>query len=165
MARQESDREDLMREAVALVRRMEFTYPSRGSGENVTAGFRRGGELAIYFGADPVYQFDEQFRLRRAYMNGFLYRTQGETLARLSRKRTEEETVLLRHDLKPAEWEAFRQIAGQHLVQLLAAIQTNAVEIIAEIPAEGNLFTEIKIAVERILEKEIPLAPPIPGKR
>ena len=109
MARHESDREDLMREATALVRRAELICP--GETEPVIAGFRRDGRLALYFGPDPVFQFDPQHRLRRAYVAGFLYRTQGETLARLNRHRTQDQTLLVRHDLAPAELDTFRTAA------------------------------------------------------
>ena len=165
MAQQESDREDLMREATALVRRAEFSYPGLAQEDHVIAGFRRTGRLAMYFGADPVYQFDEQHRLRRAYVSGQLYRTQGETLACLTRKRSPEETVLLRHDLEPDELEAFRKAARNQLIELLQAIQFNAVHVIAQIPAEGNILAEVATALEEILNQEIPLAPAIPGKR
>ena len=165
MARQESDREDLMREATALVRRAELTYPGRAEGEPVTAGFRRDGRLSVYFGADPVYQFDDQHRLRRAYVAGFLYRTQGETLARLHRQRTAEETVLLRHDLDSRELADFRQSAMQALMELQNALDSDEVKIIAQIPQGAELLSDLKSALAAILEQQIPLAPPIPGKR
>ena len=83
MARQEVDREDLIAEAVALRRRIELALP--GCDNPVVAGYRSTGALSLYFGADPVYQFDERGRLRRAFVGGHLYRTQGTTLAELTR--------------------------------------------------------------------------------
>jgi hypothetical protein len=165
MARQESDREDLMREAVALVRRAEVTYPGRSPEDPVTLGFRREGSLAIYFGADPVYQFDPRHRLRRAYAAGQLYRTQGRTLARLTRERTPKETVLLRHDLEPDELEAFLRAARNQLTELRLAIEGNAAQVLAQIPSEGNLLPEVETFLAEILRQDIPLAPAIPGKR
>ncbi len=165
VAQQESDREDLMREATAIVRRAEFSYPGRSKDDPVIAGFRRDGSLAIYFGADPVYQFDEQHRLRRAYASGHLYRTQGQTLARLTRQRSPEETVLLRHDLEPDELETFRKAARNHVTELWQAFRLNALEMIAQIPTDGNLLDEVAIALEEILNQNLPLAPAIRGKR
>ena len=81
MARNESDREDLMREAVALVRRVECETGNEN--DSVISGFRKCGSLSLYFGPDPVYHFDDSARLRRAFGEGFLYRTQGTTLARI----------------------------------------------------------------------------------
>ena len=98
MARQESDRDDLMGEATALVRRAEWK-PLSGV-EAVVTGFRRDGSMSLYFGADPVYHFDETGRLKRAFLAGRLYRTQGTTLAELTRRREKTETHLIRRDLE-----------------------------------------------------------------
>ncbi len=165
MARQESDREDLMREATALVRRAELWYPGRAEDAPVTAGFRRDGRLSLFFGADPVYQFDEQHRLRRAYVAGFLYRTQGQTLARLERQRTSEETLLLRHDLSDEELTDFRTTAAGILQELQTALETKQVQVRAQIPEDDDLLPDLETALEAILEQDIPLAPPIPGKK
>jgi len=59
-----------------------------GEPENVIARFRADGSPSIYFGSDPVYHFDEAGRLRRAFVEEQLFRTQGDTLARLTRTRT-----------------------------------------------------------------------------
>ena len=165
MARQESDREDLMREATALVRRAELTYPGRAEAENVIAGFRRDGRLSLYFGADPVYQFDEGHRLRRAYVDGFLYRTQGGTLARLTRIRTPEVTHLLRHDLDPTELAEFRESARKTLAELQEALISEKVRVLTQVPRDGSILEEIQTALAEVLGHDLPLAPPIPGKR
>jgi hypothetical protein len=75
MSRNESDREDLMAEATALRRRVQLQVP--GEALSIIAGFRDEGRVSIYFGPDPVYHFDEQGRLRRAFVAGRLYRTQS----------------------------------------------------------------------------------------
>ncbi|MDA1017654.1 MAG: hypothetical protein O3A00_24745 [Planctomycetota bacterium] len=106
MAKSESDREDLMREATALVERIEFRISDEA--QPIVAGFRRDGRFSIYFDADLVYHFDEQHRLRRAFVDGDLYRTQGTTLARLRRERTQSQTVLRSHDLSADELADFR---------------------------------------------------------
>ncbi|MEQ9067261.1 MAG: hypothetical protein RLO18_11075, partial [Gimesia chilikensis] len=101
MALHEQDREDLMREAIALYPRAEFQVPQES--EPVFWGQKRSGQYSFYFGGDPVYQFDEQGHLRRAYLDGHLYRTQGNTLARLTKVRTADSSILERYDLKQAE--------------------------------------------------------------
>ncbi|MEZ6044739.1 MAG: hypothetical protein R3C11_03990 [Planctomycetaceae bacterium] len=45
------------------------------------------GAAFLYLGPDPVYHFDAAGRLKRAYVEGLLYRTQESTLARLERLR------------------------------------------------------------------------------
>src|SRR5262245_38318908 len=72
MARQESDREDLLREATALVERAELKVA--GEPEPVTVGFRRDGSLSVFFGSVAVYQFNTAGELRRAFADGLLYK-------------------------------------------------------------------------------------------
>src|SRR5690349_16078294 len=104
MARNESDREDLWAEATGLFPCWELTIP--GDEEPVVVGFKSNGALSIYFNAELVYQFDAECRLRRGYEDGFLYRSEGMTLSRLQRRRSDEETNLLRTDLNAKElWE------------------------------------------------------------
>src|SRR5262245_26728992 len=109
MAREESEREDLLREATAFVDRIELALPSasRATSAHVVAGFRRDGGLSIFFGDDPVYQFNAAGELRRAYFDGNLVKAVNGRLASLSRIRTGSEVQLVRHDLSDAEEIAF----------------------------------------------------------
>src|SRR5258705_63721 len=70
MARQESDREDLLREATALVQRVELVVA--GYDEPVVCGFRRGGSVSLVFGGEPVYQFNtaNQLIFRAVLLDG-----------------------------------------------------------------------------------------------
>lgn len=116
MTRAESDREDLMREAVALTERIEVQCA--GFEELITIGFRSHDAISLFIGQNSVYQFDPDARLRRAYVAGDLFRSQHTTLARLTRHRTEEQTVLRRHDLTDEETAAF-QIAMKRVLSPL----------------------------------------------
>ncbi len=68
MARDESSREDLLREATALVERIELvphaTDPLIAASDlfdkHIVAGFRRDGALSVFFGEDPVYHFNAE---------------------------------------------------------------------------------------------------------
>src|SRR5260370_39735250 len=121
MARQESDREDLMAEATALSERVELEVP--GEGEHIVAGCRDDGRWSIYFGSDPVYHFDGNGGLRRAFVAGDLYRSQARTLARLTRTRTDGEVHLVRHDLDVVELERLLSEMGERLDRLRAALE------------------------------------------
>lgn len=162
MARSESDREDLMREATALHRRAEFRLPHNP--ETVIAGYRRDGSLSIYFGPDPCFHFDPQLRLRRAYIDECLYRTQGETLARLNRVRSASGVELQRHDLTPRERDDLVEGLAGRLQQLLAALQTGA-NCLACVPAEVDLRDELSKSLTSLTSTSIRLAPAIRGKR
>ena len=163
MAVHESDREDLMREAVALVRRIELQVPDEK--ESVICGFRSNGALSVFFGPDPVYQFDPESRLRRAFVDGLLYRTQGTTLAQLKRQRSEDVTELLRRDLCVDELNEFLKTMRIRLQQLLSALETNEVVVLKQVPENQSIVRELIDALGRIANFEAILAPSIKGKR
>src|SRR5262245_12366974 len=101
MARQESDREDLLREATALVERAELKVA--GESEPMTVGFRRDGSLSVFFGGDAVYQFNTAGELRRAFAGGLLYKAERGRLVELRRERSADEVALVRRELPDEE--------------------------------------------------------------
>ena len=163
MARHESDREDLMQEATGLIRRAEWCVPFQA--DVIVAGFKRSGNWSIYFGADPVYQFDADGRLRRAFANGDLWRTQGKTLARLQRERTETESELQRHDLTDFELSEFLRELRERLDALLNSLDCGEAHLLRQVPDEGDVTSELSAALRSVLRQEITLAPAIPGKK
>ena len=164
MARHESDREDLMREATALVRRVELALPGRP--EHVVCGFHSDGRLSIYFGPDPVYHFDTAGRLRRAYVDGCLYRTQGTTLARLKRVRTPAATELQRHDLSPDELPDFLECLRARLSSLEDALTSGTAGVVQCVPPnDAELLRDVHQIVSKTLCAGPDLAPSIKGKR
>ena len=148
MARNEADREDLMREAVALTERVELFVP--GFEELITIGFRSNGAMSIFVGQDPVYQFDPSGRLRRAFVGGFLFRSQHSALARLERVRNESEVQLLRYDLSSSECAAFQQVMKDTLHRILSQLQEKTVRVERCVPETANLLPVIQIAIVAI---------------
>ena len=163
MAHRETDRDDLIREATALVRRAEFHIP--GDAEPVVVGFRSNAALSVYFGGDPVYHFDAEGRLRRAFVDGQLYRTQGETLTRLRRVRTESRIVLHRQDLSPIELDRFRHIMRDRLRRLQTALQQHEARFLRCVLDDDDLRPQLNDRLEPCLAAGTTLAPSIPGKR
>lgn len=161
MALHEQDREDLLAEAQALTPRGEWQVA--GEVEPVTAGLRRGG-CSIYFGGDPCYHFDEEGRLRRAFAGGFLYRTQGATLARLERVRSERRVELLRVDLTEPELQSFLDDMQRRLAQFLSAAATGAARLVRSVSEAADPAAEILPAVRRAAHNR-QLAPAIPTRR
>lgn len=141
MTRHESDREDLIREAVALKTRIEWDVP--GEPEPVVTGVRSDMSLSVFFGQDPVYHFNPKGQLRRAFVDGFLFRTQGGTLARLNRERSELETTLLRNDLTELE-----------LAEFLAAMRTRLAALRTALLNETA--TELRSVVDESLAADFP---------
>ena len=132
MARNETEREDFLREAVGLEPRGELRC--EGLPELLTVGYRTGGALSVYFGQDPVYQFDGAGRLRRAFVEGLLFRSERGTLARLRRERTEDAVLLVRHDLESGELAEFRERMLQLLGKLHRTLELNAYEVVRSMP-------------------------------
>ncbi len=115
MARQEFDREDIMREATGLVDRMEIRCPD--CADAVVIGFRRQGTLSLFIGQDEVYQFDTHQALRRGYWQGRLLKAEAGRLIELTRHRTSSATQLLRRELSAGEQRAPRSAGvASHLV-------------------------------------------------
>jgi hypothetical protein len=171
MARRETDREDLWAEAVALTVRAELFLPGRI--EPILIGRRPNGWWSIYFGQDVMLQFTAEGRLRRAYRAGELFRTQGTTLARLTRERTASETILRRHDLAADELSEFRTWMRAELAELDAAFQSDAVIVQRlALPDLGEIrdrerkyfLTEATRTLHTILTADRFLAPAIRGK-
>jgi hypothetical protein len=141
MARDEADREDLIREAVALTERAEFRID--GSAELVTIGFRTTKAMSVFIGQDPVYHFDPEGRLRRAFVDGFLFRSQHTTLARMVRERTETQTLLLRTDLTESELGDFRSRMLSALQNLQQSIKDGSAVISRSVPADVDLIPQV----------------------
>lgn len=148
MTRTESDREDLIREAVALSPRAELLTP--GCDRPVTVGFRDKTALSLFFGQDPVYQFDQAGRLRRAFVDGLLYRSQRSTLAQLERVRTAERTFLSRIDLTETRLNQFRAAMTERITNLLDTLQAGGCTIQRKQPADAEITPLLLASLRQI---------------
>src|SRR5436190_5016936 len=128
MSRHESDREDLLKEATALVERVELRL--EGEAESIVAGFRRDGAASFFFGADPVYQFNAAKELRRAFVGGLLYKTDSGRLVQMRRERTAEAVELRSRELDAVETAAFLSRAEAELAVLQSALAASRFEVV-----------------------------------
>ena len=138
MAKNTEDREDLLRDATAYVRRIEFVPPNLPP---IFVGLREGGEPSFYFGQDHVLQFNSQAELRRAFwhqrmvasyqgMPHWLDRGDG----RVRLKRT------------PLDDEHCREFATESvaaLQSLQSALLRHQLPVRGEVPVGGNVVAEI----------------------
>lgn len=162
MAVNESDREDLIREATALRRRVELVVPHET--ESVIAGFRDDERFSIYLGPEPVYHFNSVGQLRRSYYQGRLYRAEGTTLARLTRQRGNGETQLLRHDLTATELVEFLRTMDCRLTGIAEQLQAGTARVLAQVPEQPSLLPTLLQSLQLILKKTSDrLAPAIKG--
>lgn len=161
MARNESDREDLIREATAMRNRVEWQIP--GESEPVFTGIRSDGSLSVYLGQDPVYQFTPAGQLRRAYTKGFLYRTQGATLAKLNRERSADQTVLARCDLTSEELSQFLAKMDDQLSRLGQSIADGSANQLRSV-SDGKA-ADYQSLIESAINASPKLAPAMPTRR
>ena len=161
--RHESDREDIMREATAMRRRASFTVA--GLPGPIVAGFRSNDFFSVFFDQNPVYQFDNVGRLRRAYRDGLLFRTQGTTLAQLNRVRTPERTELQRTDLTPEQLPEFLAEMHAFLNRFQIALAEDSAQLHEQVPIDTDLVPDVMIALRTIAEQTEPLAPALPTRR
>jgi len=152
-----------MREATALRQRVEIRNGS--DEETIIAGFRDDGRFSIYFGPDPVYHFSDEGQLRRGYVGGHLFRTQGSTLARLTRQRSEQQSNLMRHDLDEEELQQFLTAMDRRLSELSQFLQHGQAQIVKQIPAQPSLLPKLLQALQCALCSSPRLAAPIKGRR
>ncbi len=134
MARHEQDREDWMREATALVRRVEVHLPDYDA--PCVIGFRRGGEGSVFVGADPVFQFNACGEIRRGYWNGRPLKAEFGRLVQLERRRTETESLLVRHELTDSQQSEFLQLARKVLRLLQRDLLGDDLNIVKRFPSD-----------------------------
>ena len=143
MAREESSREDLLREATALVERIELAL----SGQHIVAGFRRDGSLSIFFGEDPVYQFNAAGELRRAYSSGQLIKALDGRLVAMRRVRTEHEVQLVRHELSREEEAEFVRQMNERLRDFARRVEANDVAVVGHVPDGADVLGRVKASL------------------
>ena len=131
-------------------------------------GLRPAGELTVYLGDDHHYQFDDLGRLRRGFVNGCLYRSEGSFLSELTRHRTETETILRRRDLPPEETSQFISTMQSQLRRLRAEFELDQITLIRSEPEQLSA-TDWRVLlfprVDEVLRATTPLSPPIVRRR
>ncbi|PHS15996.1 MAG: hypothetical protein COA78_04370 [Blastopirellula sp.] len=131
MAREASPREDLLKEATGLVRRAEYQIP--GFPGSVVIGFRKVGAMSLFLDQDPVYQFNTQGELRRAFVDGLLFKSEDGKLISMRRERPAGESNLVSQTLAEPAQTAFIQSATARLKQIETALSTQEFQLIGKV--------------------------------
>lgn len=142
MAREEHDREDLLRDATALVERASLEVV--GTSEPLFVGFRRDGGPSFYFGPDRVYQFTHDGQLRRAFVDNRMLKAEAGRLVALDRRRTSTAVELVRHTLSPAEQQAFLADCRRHLDALGRALAGGHFRVVGQVPEHAEVVVRIQ---------------------
>ncbi|MCA9263054.1 MAG: hypothetical protein KDA60_04375 [Planctomycetales bacterium] len=153
--RERREREDIMREATALVERAEFQIA--GSSVVYIVGFRRNGALSLFCDEDPVFQFTSAHELRRGYWNGTLIKAEVGRLVRLIRQRSESESLLIRRELSVDESSEFLAKARETLDAIVSAHQQHATTVLQSHPEDLDVIDKF-VRWTRELPNSIPVA-------
>ncbi len=145
LAKQEIDREDILREATALVNRVQLEISGRDKSDPIVFGFRECGSLAIYFGAEPVYQFNANHALRRAYHQGCLLKAVDCLLVSMRRERQDGKLQLFSTSWDVDKTRGFIAQVCHDMSQLVAAIVAGEAQVNGFVVAEQQTTAEILI--------------------
>lgn len=153
MAREEEDREDLLREATALVERVELAVD--GIADHVVIGFRRTGEVSVYIGADPALHFNGRNELRRAYVEGRLLKAERGRLVSLTRERSAAKVALVRHEFNAAETVALLTDVAGRLEELRIVLSGASFRVVGQVPEDRDVVARVR---DWLASLEIPVA-------
>jgi len=135
MARAPQEREDLLRDATALVDRVELQVGAAKNSAIVFAGFRVGGAASFYFDQDPVYHFNNDHKLRRAHVDNELIKAEQGRLVALRRQQFENEVAMIRYVMQTDKQDKFCQTALKNLSQLCHALTAEDYTIMGQVSA------------------------------
>lgn len=141
MAREEAPREDLLREAVALVRRAELRV--EGFSEPVVVGFRRNGAASVFIGQEVTFQFTTANEFRRGYLDGRLLKAERQGIVALTRQRTGRQVQLVRHEFDESETEQYLGFATSQLTELRLRLTAGQFVLIGQVPQDTDVVAEI----------------------
>lgn len=154
MARQAQDRENLLREATALVPRLMLKLNILDEPCELFAGFR-GNALSLYFDADPVYQFNSSRELRRAFVDNAIIKAVAGELHVWQPERTEREVAMNSRALNSAESKEYLANLLRRLTDLRETLLQGDFEIVGQVPAEGEGLARLQSWLDSLRTIEI----------
>lgn len=141
MAINREKREDLMRDATAYSRRISI-LTSHGQ-EAIFIGIRQQGGWSVYFGEDPVYQFNRDGELRRAHFADQNYAATDGRLCLLHRDRSGGHVEIQRIYSADTEQHILTD-CHKRLKELFELIQSSSFQSMHQFPvSDVELMTEI----------------------
>ena len=142
MARKEQAREDILREATALIERIEVELP--GYSDPIVVGFRSDGSASVFVGPDPVFQFNSKQELRRAFVAGKLIKAERGQLISLEKHRTAKQVKMLRTKLDAASSVALLSDAAEHLQVLGEHLRDGTCEVRRQVPDSVDVASRVR---------------------
>jgi hypothetical protein len=145
-----------MREASALVERVELTIP--GEAENVIAGYRRNGALSLFFGSQPVYQFNTLGELRRGYVEDSLLKANAGALVSMVREEEATRTVLRSRPLSPAAQELLLKTAHDRLLSVSSHLTNGTFQLVAVVPDDVDVAQRLRDDLRQLVQQPVIVA-------
>lgn len=155
MAQHEHDREDLLRDAVAMVDRIAWQSADQGE---VFFGRRKNGAVSIYFDQDPVYHFTSDRQLRRAFATGRLLKAEGGRLIEMHRQRPPGEVVLASRELDDQATAAFMREMDDRLRWLLTNLGNRQLPVVGQVTTRADFETECRDWLQATVGTEVRIA-------
>jgi hypothetical protein len=131
------DREDLLRDARALVPRMQIQATLGGRRVSLFAGFR-GDALSLYYNADPVFHFNADGELRRAFLEGRLVKAEAGRLVAMERVFTPTAVELHAEEVSADAQAALLVDLAARLAELRDVLATGDYKLDGQVPADGD---------------------------
>ena len=155
MAREEYEREDLLRDATAFVRRIEFRSPN---GHQIFAGFRRTGAVSLFLDQDPVYHFNSRGQLRRAFASDRLFKAVDGLLLTMRRERYGGEVQLISRPLDESELAEFLATMRTRMERLQAELRGGQLRVVGRVPEDAEVGAELAEWLTHLLSGPIDVA-------
>jgi hypothetical protein len=136
------DREDLLRDARALVPRVQIQATLGGRRVSLFAGFR-GDALSLYYNADPVFHFNADGELRRAFIDGRLVKAEAGRLVAMERVFTPTAVELHAEDVTAETQAALLVDLAARLAELREVLSAGNFTLDGQVPADGNALERL----------------------
>ena len=115
----------------------------QGFEESTVVGFRTGGAASVFFGADPVYQFNTSNELRRGFRDGQLIKAVDGKLFTMRRERGDGQVQLLRSELGDDDAAEYLANCREHLDTLQSRLTGKEFELVGQVPEDEKVVARI----------------------
>ena len=139
MAREESERENLLRDATAFRERVEFQVTGVDGPQIVFVGFRDEGGASFFFDQDPVFHFNSAGQLRRAFVDDRLLKAEHGELVAMRRVRRGREGELRSRLLNQAATSALFYDIKSRFDALRLALKAGEFDVRGQVAANANV--------------------------
>ncbi len=159
MARLVEEREDLLRDASALVPRIELHTSIHGQRCEVFAGFRKENALSLYFDTEPVYHFNSRGELRRAFVDGQLIKAQEGKLVVWQPRRTSDITEMMSHQCDDQQHQQFCAKLLGYLQEFNEALDSDNFTVAGQVPADADALLRLRQWLDEVSQIAIADSP------